>query len=740
MAHCVDGRRNHPALLFALALTLCGARACYALERPRVEATRAIATLRIDGRLDEPDWARAAPIQHFRLIFVREGDAPSDSTEVRVLFDERALYFGIRCQAQGPGRLRASLAPRDQILDDDFIAIHLDTYRDFHRAYVFGVNPYAVQLDGILDGGDMDTNWDGVWDAETTRDPGGWTAEIAVPLRTLRFPVNGPGVWGLWVRRAITRGDEICSWPLWRQAEQGDIMLQAADLTGLSGLAGGNFLEVAPYAATTRSAARARSATSGSLAPWSSSEGFQGGLDLRYPITSTLVANATVNPDYGQIEADALQIDVNQRYPLYYPEKRPFFLEGAETFAAPLDLVYTRRVANPAYGAKLFGKLGRWRLGAIGARDDGGGSADGVGARSDIGERSSVGVLGIAHATDALNFEGAVPACVCPVVIENGGWNLVAASDAKLRLGPSLFFTGQLAFSASRADSTDYNSLYSPDRAVFSDLAYDAELRYADGRHEAMLTEQYLGPDFRAETGFIEKVDRRETRLEANMILRPENAWLRSWQPIARGFVRHDHAGGLEEWYVSPMIDWKFQNQTNAHTMYERFSERWLGRFYDQNRYIFNVDNSLRRAIAVEFDGEVGEGIFYGDTGADSYLGWIEEYVASATVRPAPRFTAELSVTRDRFSREPWRAQVYDVWLEGLKMTWQFTRRLYARAYPQYDSDRRHLDADGLLGYVVHPGTVFFAGMDNGLDRIEGRHQATTRTVFLKASYRFLMR
>jgi hypothetical protein len=218
-------------------------------------------------------------------------------------------------------------------------------------------------------------------------------------------------------------------------------------------------------------------------------------------------------------------------------------------------------------------------------------------------------------------------------------------------------------------------------------------------------------------------------------MLRPENAWLRSWEPILSTFLLHDRAGTLQEWYVSPMIDWKLQKQTHVHTMFEQLRERWLGRDYPQRRAILNTDNSLWRALAVELDATVGESIFYGATDAESFRGWSETYVASGTARPSPQLTAELSATRNRFWSRPWHSSVYDLWLLGAKCTYQFTRRLYARVYPQYDSGAEHLDADGLLGYVVHPGTVLYLGVDNGLDRIAGRTRATGRTYFLKASF-----
>jgi hypothetical protein len=184
------------------------------------------------------------------------------------------------------------------------------------------------------------------------------------------------------------------------------------------------------------------------------------------------------------------------------------------------------------------------------------------------------------------------------------------------------------------------------------------------------------------------------------------------------------------------MIDWRLQKQTHVHTMFERVHERWIDRTYDQNHYILELENTQLRAVALDVTGTVGEGIYYGDTDPDSYRGWIEAYAATATIRPAPRFTAALSATRNRFSRRPWASTVYDVWLLGAKCTYQFTRRLYARIYPQYDSGREHLDADGLLGYVVHPGSVLYAGTNHGVDRIDGREHATRRTYFIKVSYR----
>jgi len=707
-------------------------------ERPRVEAVATRAPLHVDGILDEPDWARAEPITDFRLILQREGERPVDSTTVRVLRDGDRIVFGIRCAHADGEDVRSSLAPRDQITDDDHISVHLDTFLDRRRAYIFGVNAHGVQLDGILDGEDPDFTWDGVWQAETRREDGAWTAEIAVPFRTLRFPAGGEGVWGLWIRRQSTRHDEVSTWPLYRLEVQGDIMLQGADLGGLAGAAGSGGLSVQPYVASTHVSTRDAAGT-----PWADERDTEGGVDVEFSPTPAFRANVTVNPDYSQVEADALQIDVNRRFPIFYPEKRPFFLEGAEIFRTPLQLVHTRRIANPDFGAKIAGKSGRLRIGAIAARDAGGASLGGthypgperagdVGiARltADVGANSNVGVVGTVRSFE--NEGVALPAAIGANAAD-GGRSWTAAGDARLQLGRRVFFTGQLAWSGTEVDSALGDDPYR-----LSDVGYTAHLRYGDGVRNLELYQDYLGPDFVAATGFLQRVDARKTGFNSNFYVRPESAWLHSWQPILNAYAIHDHDGGLEEWYASPMVDWRFQQQTHMHTMYVRSMERWIGRDYDRNTYIFFLDNERWRSLAVDFGVVVGDGVWYGDTDAESFLGWSEEYELELTARPSPRLTIEGVVERERFSTRRGGEELFDVWVFGANTTFQFTRRLYARVYPQYDSGREHIDADILLGYVVSPGRVFYLGMNRNYDDLDGRTRTTERALFLKASYLF---
>jgi hypothetical protein len=757
-------RRPHPSIWSTCAATLalaCGglvggrpAAAAPSPPRPRIEATLAAAEIRVDGVLDEADWARAAPITGFRRILTSEGAAPTDSTDARVVLGERALYLGIRCYA-APGRVRASLAPRDQILDGDQIAVHLDTYRDFRRAYLFGVNPWGVQMDGILVGEEPDLTWDAVWDSEVRRDADGWTAEIAVPLRTLRFPERGPGVWGLWIRRESTRDDEISSWPPYRLEVTGDIMLQAADLAGLESARGAGRIDLQPYAASAWSRDRWAEPETG-FGPWSDSRQSDVGLDLRAPVSTDLVLTAAANPDFSQIEADALQIDLNQRYPLFYDEKRPFFLEGAEIFDTPFDLVYTRRIADPSLGARLVGNEGRLRLGLLVARDDGGGSRSGVGsgndagptaegtfwigrASLDLGEQSSVGLLATGHQTDSPDPFGGSDG----VARLGAAGNLVLAADARLRLSPRWTLTGQWLGTRTHADTVELGIdtltlgfASSERRGARHGNGWTSSLAYTDGVRSLEVSHQWLDPDVRVETGFLPRVDMRESAIESSFFVRPENAWLRSLQPIFDGYVIHDHTGALQEWWVSPMIDWVLERNTHVHTMWERSREHWRGRDHERRTWTLIADNSWWRPLAVSAGLEVGDGIWYGASDAESFLGWLEEYEFEATVRPSPRLTAECVAERTRFTARG-RGTLFDVWTLGAKTTVQFTRRLYVRFYPQFDTGSEHLDLDALAGYVVHPGSVVYLGVNGGFDGQLGVTRDTRRALFLKVSYRF---
>ena len=356
-----------PSLPSALALTallLIPRAAAGDLPGQPIRAARTTGSVTVDGRLDEPGWSTAAPYDGFVQLVPEQGRPPSERTEVRVLHDDRALYVGVRCLDARPGDLSRSLGRRDRAPYSDSVTVFIDANRDRRTAAYFEVNAAGVQSDGLLLGDD-DSNgdWDAVWDAAVTSDASGWTAELMIPLSALRFSAAVDQVWGFGVKRVIARThEELVSIPL-KRSDRG-IVARLADLTGLNGLEPVQELSIAPYLATRL---QWRPASDAAPRPRLLDPMADVGVDLRASIGRGLALQATLNPDFGQVEADIVQQNLTT-FELFLPEQRPFFTQGLDLFqgvkpanrASPQQLFYSRRIGldAPILGAaKLTGRL-----------------------------------------------------------------------------------------------------------------------------------------------------------------------------------------------------------------------------------------------------------------------------------------------------------------------------------------------------------------------------------------------
>ena len=341
-------------------------------ESPSIQAIRLDGhDVRVDGRLDDTAWQAAPAARGFKIWDPDRGQPASEETVFKVAYDENAIYFGVACLEKDASKIQAALSRRDNFTNSDVVAIYIDPYHDHTTGYAFKVNPLGVQLDTyIYNNGDTDDDWNAVWEAETSRDANGWYAEIRIPYSAIRYRSGDTMTWGLNVWRYMHGRGQDTAWKTWPRETAGFVS-QFGELTGLSGIRAPRQIEVLPYVVQ-------RGTDYSMLGSGDKIDGFQNvGADLKYGITSDLTLNATIQPDFGQVEADPAVLNLSP-FETFYDEKRPFFIEGSRFFQFPtFNMFYSRRIgtgdpnARIRYAAKLTGKVvGGISVAALAASSD----------------------------------------------------------------------------------------------------------------------------------------------------------------------------------------------------------------------------------------------------------------------------------------------------------------------------------------------------------------------------------
>jgi hypothetical protein len=464
-----------------------GRKQALALAPPRLEGA-----VVVDGVLDEPVWTTAAVLTGFSHFQPIDGVPAEDSTEVRVWYSPTAIYFGVRA-FEPHGEVHATLADRDRIFSDDFIQFLIGTFNDGRQAFMFAVNPLGVQGDGVMvergnlagggyNGGSAqaregsDLSPDYVFESKGRLIEGGYEVEVRIPFKSLRFQARAEQTWRLHVLRQVQHSGFEDSWvPAARVSAS--FLSQAGTLTGLHGLERGLTLDLTPE--VTGRVDGAREAGGG----WEYDRaGPELGGTMRWGVTNNLSLNATANPDFSQVESDVSEIQFDPRDALFFPEKRPFFLDGLEQFQTPFNLVYTRRVVQPVGALKLTGKALGTDVGVLSAVDDPIASATGqdhpvvnlLRVQTDVGTRSRLGLV----YTDR---------------IDGSNWNRVGAVDGRLVFGQT-----NLGFQVGQGRTHEFGR-------TTSGPIWMARLNYTGRWFGTRYAITGIDPDFRTRSGFISR-------------------------------------------------------------------------------------------------------------------------------------------------------------------------------------------------------------------------------------------
>src|SRR5467141_2375708 len=335
----------------------------------------------IDGKLDDEVWKQAALLKDFYQIQPGDNIAPSKPTEVMLGYDAKVLYVAFHCYDE-PDKVRATIPKRDNVWNDDYVGILFDTFNDGRKAYEFDFNPLGVQADGTWTDNNEDFNPDFVFESKGMVTTDGWTLEVAIPFKSLRYVAGKDKLWGAHFFRRIKRfNNELDMWmPLNRDISSW--LAQEGHLTGLEGISTERTLELIPSLTLSETGKRKGTLSKAQLNAGMLDPGrlvnepikFDPGLTGKYSITPNVTLDFAINPDFAQVESDQLVVTANQRFPIFFPEKRPFFLEGVDIFNTQIAAVHTRAIIDPDFAVKLTGKIDRNTFGLLLASDNGPGN------------------------------------------------------------------------------------------------------------------------------------------------------------------------------------------------------------------------------------------------------------------------------------------------------------------------------------------------------------------------------
>jgi hypothetical protein len=746
---------RYPNLFFLLAVSflLSGSNLFFAqensLERPaaaRYRVALAGSPIKIDGVLDEPGWAECEVIKLSFEWMPGDNVPPPVETDCLVTFDNRNFYVGFRCFDPDPSQIRAHLMDRDSIntfIQDDHVTILIDTFNDERRGFQFRVNPLGVQADANFSEmeGYEDFSWDAIWKSEARITDWGYAVEIAIPFNQLRFPETSEvQTWGFSASRSYPRNVRHRINAHRQERNITCLLCQFNKIIGIQGISPGLNLELAPTLAAVRTDTRedliGGDMTAGKIVA-------DPGLTVRWGITPNLILNATANPDFSQVEADVAQLEVNTRFALRYPEKRPFFLEGADFFLTPIEAVFTRTIADPMGGMKFTGKIGKNAFGIFGAYDrfnnllfpSNQGSLstsleqnvfNGVFRyRRDVGENSTVGLL----------YTGR---------IAEGYYNQVAGFDGFFRLSPTDNFRFQYLHSETRYPKDTAQS-FGQEMEPFSGFAFLADYFYMSRNWTYGLTYEDRVPGFRADTGYIPRVDiRRVLGNVGRVFWGKSGGWFTRLSFGVNGGATWDHDGNLTDQEVSIQSVYMGPLQSTFVFQYSRAKELYLTTLYPLDYGHFYAELKPAGGLLFQVTGVYGDVIDYSNARQAVQL----LLVPAAEASFGRHINCNLSHTFQRMAFQ--KERIFTANLSQVRLVYNFSTRMFVRAIIQYLHLSRNPElyvspvlertqtffTQFLFSYKLNPQTVLFLGYsDNylgmtGLDTIQ-----TDRTFFIKIGY-----
>jgi len=702
--------------------------------------------LKIDGVLDEEGWKKARILELNYEISPRENVPPPVRTEILITYSQTHLYFGFRCYDPEPSKIRAHYGERDKSSGDDWVAVEIDTYNDSRRAFTLITSASGVQLDGVSDAaGVKDYNWDMIYDTAARIQDWGYGVEVAIPFSSLRFQrTKGPQVWGLNAVRGYPREQNHQIWA--RPYDRGNNcrVCQYLKIEGFEGVSPGRNIEINPTLTATRTDERPAFPAGGFSLRNKSAEA---GLTGRWGITPNLVLSGTVNPDFSQVEADAAQLDINQPFALFYPERRPFFTEGLDFFRLPMNVLYTRTMRDPNWGVKLTGKEGKNAVGAYALEDDitnlifPGSQA----SRSfSLLRRNTVGVLRYGRDLGKDSNLGAF-------VSDREGadyFNRVYGIDGHVRLSPKDEIVFQFLGSSTRYDRETAAAFGQP-QGTFGDTALAAVLTHKTRYHQIDFEADDIGKDFRADLGYMPQVGfRRLAAQSAYLWIAKKKGWWSRLMLVNAAQYGLEYGGKLLAKSFDNSLSYTGIYQTSLTFGHSLSRQRYNGREFDLSKFSVTAGVIPSGAYGLTCLASFGDALDYVNTrkGGKTSLGSMFLYNLGMHWR------FNLNLTHERMNVQD--ARLYTALVGQATVMYHLNPKVFLRAQLQYyDYDYNTANyfvpvsprfkkffSQVLFSYKLNPRTVLFLGyVDNYLGGPEFGLTQKDRTLFVKVGYAWMI-
>lgn len=676
----------------------------------------------IDGKLDDPVWQKAPHETGFKTYHPDYGIEMIENSVVYYAYDRENIYFAFRCFDSQPNKIKATVNRRDNILTDDWICINLDTFNDQQSLYALYVNPLGIQGDSRFEGGEEDFNVDTVWYSHGRIDENGYTIEMKIPFKSIRFSHKDPVEMGVIFERKIGRRSEAGTYPPLDPAQGPNFLTQTRPII---------FYDVKRYTLFELLPAVTYSQRSLSdEGEWETLNGEgEGSLTAKYGITSRLILDGTYNPDFSHVEADAGQVDFNLRYALFYTEKRPFFLEGLEKFnfgasysGDPLgEVVYTRTIVDPLVGLKLNGRIGKKNtIASIYALDE---------LPEEVPDNNAhFGIFRYKRALAKDSFIGGF----YTGRERTSGFNRVFGLDGQIRLNKSSLFGYHFFGSQTKADESSTQ-----------EDGHALGLHYFHNTRNWILQLglQDIGEDFQTETGYITRTGLTRFRSGLMRMFYPKSGIIRRIDPMIHSTQIRDKFSGLYETYNS--LDLRLLLLKDSFLLFgARYAtEVFLDEKFNRSGARIIASSQFTKQLFFRLTYDYRKKIRYVD---DPYQGSGNDASASMTYLPWKKIHLSLSFIYSDFTRDSDSVKEYDYTIVRSRGTFQVNKYVFFRGIVEYNSFWKQWVTDFLASFTYVPGTVIYVGYGSLYEKIQwagdeyvpsDTYLETQRGFFFKASF-----